>query len=375
MERVTLEDIRFMNLAIREAYRAKGKTLPNPAVGAVVVKNGKVIATGYHERAGLPHAEAVALERAGKEAKGATLYVTLEPCNHYGRTPPCTERIIRAGVKEVVIGVRDPNPVAAGGVERLKSAGIKVKTGVLKKRCFELIEDFVVNTLKKRAFLNLKLALTLDGKIADKYGNSKWITGEASRKFVQKLRSWHNAVMVGIGTVLKDNPRLTVREFPVEKRPFAVVVDRELKIPTNCFLVKERAEELIVITAQESLFSYKAGILKDLGVKLLPVFDLGEKLDLKEALTALKEEFGIYSVLCEGGALLAYSLLSENLVDKLTLFYAPKILGEDGIPAFKGSFGAIEKALKLEPLRRLKFKEDTCLFFHSRELHEIGKKV
>jgi len=369
MERVTLEDIRFMNLAIREAYRAKGKTLPNPAVGAVVVKNGKVIATGYHERAGLPHAEAVALERAGKEAKGATLYVTLEPCNHYGRTPPCTERIIRAGVKEVVIGVRDPNPVAAGGVERLKSAGIKVKTGVLKKRCFELIEDFVVNTLKKRAFLNLKLALTLDGKIADKYGNSKWITGEASRKFVQKLRSWHNAVMVGIGTVLKDNPKLTVREFPVEKQPFAVVVDRELKIPTNCFLIKERAEELIVITAQESLFSYKAGILKDLGVKLLPVFDLGEKLDLKEALTVLKEEFGIYSVLCEGGALLAYSLLSENLVDKLTLFYAPKILGEDGIPAFKGSFGSIEKAFKLEPFRRLKFKEDTYLSFHSRELH------
>ncbi len=375
MERVTLEDIRFMNLAIREAYRAKGKTLPNPAVGAVVVKNGKVIATGYHKRAGLPHAEAVALERAGEKAKGATLYVTLEPCNHYGRTPPCTERIIEAGIREVVIGVRDPNPVAAGGVERLRAAGIKVKTGVLKKRCFELIEDFVVNTLKKRAFLNLKLALTLDGKIADRHGNSKWITGKASRRFVQKLRSWHNAVMVGIGTVLKDNPRLTVRDFPVEKQPSAVVVDRQLKIPTNCYLVKERAEELIVITAQESLFSYKAGILKDLGVKLLPVFDLGGKLDLKEALTSLKEEFGIYSVLCEGGALLSWSLLSENLVDKLTLFYAPKILGEDGISAFRGSLGSIEKAYKLKPLRRLKFKEDTYLSFYSRGLHEIRRKI
>lgn len=375
MEKVTLEDIRFMNLAIREAYRGKGKTLPNPAVGAVLVKDDKVIAKGYHKRAGLPHAEAIALERAGERAKGATLYVTLEPCNHYGRTPPCTERIIKAGVKEVVIGIRDPNPVAAGGVERLRSAGIKVKIGVLKKKCFELIEDFVVNILKKRAFLNLKLALTLDGKIADKNGNSKWITGKAARNFVQKLRSWHNAVMVGIGTVLKDNPKLTVRDFPVDRQPFAVVVDRQLKIPTNCYLVKERPEELIVITAQESLLSYKAGILKDLGVKLLPVFDLGDRLDLKEALTRLKEELGIYSVLCEGGALLAWSLLSENLVDKLTLFYAPKVLGEDGVPAFRGSFGSIEKAFKVKPLRKLKVGEDALLIFYRRELYSLMEKM
>jgi diaminohydroxyphosphoribosylaminopyrimidine deaminase/5-amino-6-(5-phosphoribosylamino)uracil reductase len=372
MDRITLEDIKFMNLAVREAYRAKGKTLPNPAVGAVVVKDGRVISTGYHKRAGLPHAEAVALERAGDRARGARIYVTLEPCNHYGRTPPCTEKIIRSGIKEVVIGVRDPNPKASGGVERLKGAGIKVKLGVLKKRCLELIDDFTVNILKNRAFLNLKIASTLDGRIADKNGYSKWITNEKSRRYVQKLRTYHNAVMVGIGTVLKDNPKLTVRDLPVERQPFAVVVDRELKIPTNCYLVKERAKELIVVTSQESLLTYKAGILKDLGVRLLPVFDLGDKLDLKEALEKLKSEVGIYSVLCEGGSRLAYSLISEDLVDKLTLFYSPKILGSEGVPMFGGAVGELPQEEKFKLIRSLRFYSDTLLVFIDREIYYKG---
>ncbi|SMO49581.1 diaminohydroxyphosphoribosylaminopyrimidine deaminase [Balnearium lithotrophicum] len=372
MDRITLEDIKFMNLALREAYRAKGKTLPNPAVGAVVVKDGRVISTGYHKRAGLPHAEVVALERAGDRARGARIYVTLEPCNHYGRTPPCTEKIIRSGVKEVVIGVRDPNPEASGGVERLKGAGIEVKVGVLKKRCLELIDDFTVNVLKNRAFLNLKIASTLDGRIADRNGNSKWITNEASRRYVQRLRSYHNGVMVGIGTVLKDNPKLTVRDFPVERQPFAVVVDRELRIPTNCYLVKERAKELIVVTSQESLLTYKAGILKDLGVRLLPVFDLGDNLDLKEALEKLKSEVGIYSVLCEGGSRLAYSLLSENLVDKLTLFYSPKIVGNEGVPMFGGNVGELPQEEKFKLIRSSRFYSDTLLVFIDRELYYKG---
>ena len=368
MERVSLEDIKFMNFAVREAYRGKGKTLPNPAVGAVLVKRGRVISTGYHERAGLPHAEAIAIERAGSEAKGGKLYVTLEPCNHYGRTPPCTEKIIKAGIKEVIIGVRDPNPKASGGVERLLKAGISVKTGVLKKRCLELIDDFTVNLLKKRAFLNLKLASTLDGKIADRNGHSKWITGKTSRRFVQKLRSWHNAVMVGIGTVLRDDPKLTVRDFPVEKQPLAIVVDGSLKIPTNCYLVKERARELIVITAQESLLTYKAGILRDLGVRLLPVFNMGNKLDLKEALVRLKDELGIFSVLCEGGARLAHSLMAEDLVDKLTIFYSPKVVGSDGIPMFNGPLMELPQEEKFHSIRTMRFSSDTLLVLMKKEL-------
>ncbi len=327
-----------MKIAISEGYKGKGRTLPNPAVGAVIVKEGRIISTGYHRKAGLPHAERVAIERAGREAKGSTLYVTLEPCNHYGRTPPCTEAIISAGIKRVVIGALDPNPVASGGVERLRKAGIEVEVGVLERECRELVEDFVFNLNSSRPFLSLKLASTLDGALADKSGNSKWITSKESRAFVHKLRSWHNGVMVGIGTVLKDDPLLTVREYRVESQPLAVVVDPKLKIPTNCRLVKERAKELIVITEQDSLLSYKAGILKDLGVRLLPVFGAEGKIDLKEALTALKEEFSLYSLLCEGGSRLAGELLKASLVNKLYLFYAPKALtGRDFYPLFGGA--------------------------------------
>ncbi len=321
----------FMKLAIAEAYRGKGKTLPNPAVGAVIVKEGKVVATGFHKKAGLPHAEAEALEKAKNRAKGSVLYVTLEPCNHYGRTPPCTEKIIRAGVKRVVIGTRDPNPVAKGGVEKLQKAGIEVVVGVLENDCRELIDDFVHLLHNNRPFVSLKLAATLDGNIADFKGTSKWITDEEARRYVHKFRSFHNAVMVGVGTVLKDDPLLNVRYLDTDSQPKAVVLDRDLRIPVHCRLVKERAGDLIVITAQKSLLGYKAGILKDLGVTLLPVYGKGELLDLEEGLQKLMEEYGIYSVFCEGGSKLAGNLLSEGLMDKVYLFYAPKLIGR-GVP-------------------------------------------
>jgi len=364
---VSVDDLKYMKLAIREAYKAKGRTLPNPAVGAVLVKNGRVISEGYHRKAGAPHAEVVAIEKAGKNAEGSTLYVTLEPCNHYGRTPPCTQRIISSGIRRVVIGIRDPNPVASGGVERLKGAGIEVTVGVLKKQCFELIDDFVVNLKERRAFLHLKLASTLDGKIADSEGNSKWITSEVSRRKVHSLRKMHNAVMVGVGTVLKDNPKLTVRDIEVEKQPLAVVVDRNLRIPVNSYLVKERSQELIVVTSQESLFSYKAGILRDLGVRLLPVYDLGGKLDLREALQTLMEEFCVYSVLCEGGAGLSSSLLSQDLVDKLTVFYAPKVMGK-GLSSFEQFPGSLRTAKELLLFKVEKVGKDFSATFYKKNL-------
>jgi len=362
-----------MKLALAEGYRGKGKTLPNPAVGAVLVKDGRVVSTGYHERAGLPHAERIAIEKAGREARGATLFVTLEPCNHHGRTPPCTEAIIRAGIKKVVVGVRDPNPVASGGIERLREAGIEVEVGVLERECFELIDDFVANLNSERPFVSLKLALTLDGALADSRGTSKWITGEEARAFVHRLRSYHNAVMVGIGTVLKDDPLLTVREYPVEKQPLAVVVDPSLKIPLNCRLIKKRASELVVVTAQSSLLSYKAGVLKDLGVRLVPVFGAEGILDLKEGLVALRRELSVYSVMCEGGSTLAGYLLKEELIDKLYLFYAPKVLGGgEFLPAFGGSPAVLEEARSFEPFDLLTFKKDTLVKLYGRSL--LGRR-
>jgi len=365
-------DSYFMELALKEAYRAKGRTLPNPAVGAVVVKDGKVISTGFHQRAGMPHAERVALDKAGASARGATLYVTLEPCNHYGRTPPCTERIIESGVRRVVVGIRDPNPVARGGVERLREAGIEVKVGVLKEKCFELIEDFTVNLKFERPFLSLKLASTLDGATADKKGKSKWITSEESRRLVHLLRSYHSAVMVGIGTVLSDDPLLTVRLLPSDFQPLPVVVDPSLKIPTNCRLVKERASELILITAQESLLSYKAEILKDLGVRIVPVYNFGDRLDLLEALNYLRDEFGIYSVLCEGGAKLSYSLLREGLIDKFYLFYSPKVLaGRDFYPLFMGESRELDNAYRFKLFGVEKVDGDALLKLYSTRLSSV----
>ncbi|MEO2069241.1 MAG: bifunctional diaminohydroxyphosphoribosylaminopyrimidine deaminase/5-amino-6-(5-phosphoribosylamino)uracil reductase RibD [Desulfurobacteriaceae bacterium] len=331
-----ITDEKFMKLAIKEAYKAKGKTLPNPAVGAVIVKDGKVIATGYHEKVGLPHAERIAIEKAGENAKGSILYVTLEPCNHYGKTPPCSEKIINAGIKKVVVGIRDPNPVARGGVERLKSAGIEVKVGVLEKECFELIDDFIVNLKEDRPFISLKLAATLDGKIADYKGNSKWITSKESRKLVHLLRSYHNAVMVGIGTVLKDDPLLNVREVETNFQPKAIVVDPHLKIPLDCRLIKSRSEDLIIITTRKSMTSEKSLFLRERGVKLL---EAGKSsIELKTVLGRLRKEFGIYSIMCEGGSKLAGSLLEENLIDKFYLFYAPKVLGGKGMSMFEGGF-------------------------------------
>lgn len=329
-----MNDDKYMEIAIEEALRGKGKTLPNPSVGAVIVKNGKIISTGFHEKAGMPHAEAIAIEKAGENARNATLYVTLEPCNHYGKTPPCTEKIIKAGIKRVVIGVKDPNPVASGGIERLKKSGIEVTVGVKEKECKELIDDFTVLVKKKRTFCSLKLAMTLDGKIAKKDGSSKWITGEQSRRLVHRLRAIHNGVMVGIGTVLKDDPLLNVRLVSAEEQPKAIVIDTSLRIPVHARLVKERAKELIIVTTEKALLSYKSGILKDLGVTLIPVEEDETGINMEAALKSLKE-IGIYSVMCEGGGKLAYSLVDKNLTDKFYLFYAPKFFGE-GIPPLNG---------------------------------------
>ena len=320
MRKISLQDIKFMNLAIRLGEKAKGRTLPNPAVGAVLVKDGKVISSGYHEGSGKPHAESTVLEKAGKLAEGGTLYVTLEPCNHYGKTPPCTHKILKSRIKEVVFGIKDPNPASLEGAKFLKSKGVKVVEGVLKRRCFELIDDFYFLLKTKRPFVSLKLASSLNGFIYARERRS--ITCEESLKLAHKIRSQHQAVMVGIKTVLVDDPLLNVRKVKTFSQPKAVVLDTNLKIPESSRLVKERGEELFVFCKKDLEDSDKARRLKEKGVRVIGVETEDGKVCLESVFEKLKS-FGILSVLCEGGAELGGKLLEKGLVSKIYLFYAP----------------------------------------------------
>ena len=239
-----------MQTAIALARKGIGKTSPNPAVGAVIVKNGRIIGKGYHKKAGRAHAEINALKQAGIKAKGAEMYITLEPCNHFGRTPPCTDVIIKAGIKKVFIGMKDPNPLVAGkGVRRLRSAGMDVEVGILEDECRGINEAYIKYITTKTPFVTLKLASTLDGKIATAAGESKWITGEDARRFAHRMRREADAVMVGIGTVLKDNPELTTR-LVKGKDPIRIVVDSQLRIPVNAKVLNKKRGGIIIATTK-----------------------------------------------------------------------------------------------------------------------------
>jgi len=367
----SFKDKLFMRMAVAQALKGKGTTLPNPAVGAVLVKEGKVLSRAYHRGPGLPHAEALAIRRAGEKAKGAVLYVTLEPCNHHGRTPPCTELILKSGVSQVVFGVKDPNPLAGGGARRLEKAGVKVLHGVLKRECFELVEDFVVNTVKSRPFVSLKMAVTLDGMIADSHGNSKWITSKTSRAVVHRLRARHGAVMVGIGTVLADDPLLSARGVLQTVQPKAVVVDPKLRIPAGSKLLTLRAKELILVTSAKSATSSKAELLRAKGAEILGVPAEKGRLNLRTALKALMEQHRIYSILCEGGARLAWELLESELVDKMYIFYAPKVLGARGKHMFAGSFESLAEAVEFCTFSVQAVKPDILVKLYSKDLNSI----
>src|SRR6185369_12601402 len=248
----------YMRLALRLAERAAGRTSPNPMVGAVLVRGGKVIATGYHRKAGGPHAEIAALRRAGIKARGATLYLTLEPCSHYGRTPPCVDAVIAAGVKEVVAGMTDPNPLVAGkGFRRLRQAGIRVRSGVLEKESRALNEAFNNFITRRLPFVLLKLAATLDGKIATATGSSRWVTGGEARRFVHDLRNRFDAVMVGVGTVLADDPQLTCR-IRGGRNPVRIILDPRLRIPLKARVLNEPGKTIVVAGESASREKQKA---------------------------------------------------------------------------------------------------------------------
>lgn len=347
-------DKQFMKLAIELAKKRRGLTHPNPTVGAVIVKDNKVIGQGFHLKAGLPHAEREAIRDAktkGFDIKGSTMYVTLEPCCHHGRTPPCTDAIIEEGIREVVIATLDPNPLVAGkGVEVLKQSGIDVKVGVLEKEAAELNEDFFVYITKKRPFVHLKIAQTVDGKIATKTGSSKWITSEKSRKYVHKLRAQATAIMVGKNTVLEDNPSLTVRGIKVERQPYRIVLDKNLDISLKYNIFKPDTK-VFVITSEEVDGSRFNGVEN---VKLIKLPLQDGRFKLNDILSKLYGE-GIVHLFVEGGKDLFSQFIRENLWDRMSLFIAPKLIGEDGI----SSIGSLDvedisqvKEFKIERIKR-----------------------
>ncbi len=342
-------DAAFMRMAVRLGRKGLGRTTPNPPVGAVVVTNGRVVGRGYHRRAGAPHGEVEALRAAGARSRGATLYVTLEPCNHHGRTPPCTDAIVAAGVRRVVFGVRDPNPrVRGGGATRLRRRGLTVEAGGEAAACAELIAGFATIGRLGRPLVALKLAATLDGRIATRTGASRWISGEPARRFVHRLRNEYDAVMVGAGTVIADDPELTCRRRG-GRDPLRVIVDGRLRVPlTARVLTNAAAPGTLLATAMHT--GRKLAALRKRGVSVLALPGRGGELSLRRVLARLAER-GVSSVLIEGGAALAAAALRERVVDRLFLLVAPKLIGGDGV-AMLGPLGvaALRDALGVRVL-------------------------
>jgi len=316
-----------MRLAVREARRGLGRTSPNPSVGAVIVRAGRVLARGHHAQAGSPHAEVVALRRAGPRARGADLYTTLEPCNHWGRTPPCSLAIREAGIRRVFVGSRDPNPLVNGrGISRLRRSGIAVTTGILRAECDELNEPWFHFITTGRPYVRLKVAATLDGKIAARGGDSRFVTGPEARARVHELRHQSDAVLVGAGTALADDPRLTARLPRGRGRdPLRVVLDTRLSLPSRLRLFRSgsRAGTLVAFAAGREP-------RRRPGVEYLKCRSRGGRVDLGDLLDKLARR-NVTSLLVEGGAEVSRAFLAEGLVDRLHLFLAPKVVGGDGL--------------------------------------------
>ena len=355
----------FMGLALSLAKRGLGTTSPNPMVGALVVKGQRVLGEGYHHRAGEDHAEVIALEQAGDKARGATLVVNLEPCCHTEKkTPPCTDAVIKAGIKKVVIAMFDPNPQVQGkGVEILRKAGIDVKVGLRSEEARRLNEVFVTFQQKKRPFFVMKSALSLDGKIATKMGESKWISNEESRAYANRLRSVMDAVLVGINTVILDNPLLLPKVAKPKRYPVRIVLDSKLRIPLSCELVKTASKYRTLIFTLPDQQADKESRLKSLGVEVVRV---GAGENRRVALAAVCDELRkreIMSVLVEGGGEVNSGLLKEGLVDKVVLFYGPLFIGgksASGLVAGKG-IDFLKDACRVDVLSVKKLKDDICV--------------
>lgn len=356
-----------MARALDLARRGAGRTSPNPMVGAVVVREGRIVGEGYHEKAGTPHAEVHALRAAGPAAAGATLYVTLEPCNHHGRTPPCTEAIIAAGIARVVAAVKDPNPrVAGSGLARLRAAGIAVTEGVLAEEARELNEAFFHFITTGRPFVIMKYAMTMDGRIATATGESRWISSPEARERVHRLRAAADAVMVGIGTVLHDDPLLTCR-VPGGRDPVRVVVDSRLRIPPSARVLSVRSEAPTWLATTPLAAPERRAAIRSLrrtGACPVEILEIPAR-DGRVDLGALLAELGrreITSVLLEGGAELNAAMLAAGAVQKVLGFVAPKLVGGREAPGPVGGSGvALPEAWRVEGLKVEKVGEDVLL--------------
>ena len=319
-------DEKWMRIALDLAKKGEGFVNPNPMVGAVIVKGERIIGEGFHTKFGQEHAEVEAIKNASESVKGATIYVTLEPCSNYGKTPPCADLIISKKFKRVVVGTLDPNPLVAGrGINKIKAAGIEVTVGVLEDECRKINEVFLKYIKNKEPFVLMKSAVSLDGKIATSKGESKWITSDEARRKVHASRGKYAAIMVGINTVLEDNPSLTCR-LEGKKSPIRVVIDSALKIPLDSNIVKTAKEIPVIVACTKKANEEVIRKLETLGVKVIATNDKEGRVDLKELVKKIGE-MNIDSILLEGGGTLNYSALSEGIIDKVQFYIAPKIIG------------------------------------------------
>ncbi|MCF7890449.1 bifunctional diaminohydroxyphosphoribosylaminopyrimidine deaminase/5-amino-6-(5-phosphoribosylamino)uracil reductase RibD [Candidatus Bipolaricaulota bacterium] len=355
------EDTRrnYMGRALSLAKRGGGFVNPNPQVGAVIVKDGEIVGEGYHEKFGGPHAEVNAIEDAGDSVRDATLYVTLEPCAHYGKTPPCTEKIIESGLQKVQVAIEDPNPRVAGkGIKRLREEGVGVSLGLMEEEARKINEIYFHYVRTDRPFVLLKLAMTLDGKIATRTGDARWISSESSRELVHELRARYSAVGVGVNTVIADDPRLNVRdaEGPDGSR---FVFDSEGRTPADSRILTLSSSAPTVLVAGQDVPDDRVEKFESCGAKVWQIPTDGRGLDLDLLLERMGER-GYDSLLVEGGAEIAWSFLDRDLVDKIRFFYSPKIVGgREAVPAVGGEGRAqVKDGLSVEDLTVERIGED-----------------
>jgi len=343
-------DESYIQLTLELAKRGIGKVSPNPLVGCVITKNNKIIGAGFHTKYGDDHAEINAINSTQETLEGSTLYVNLEPCSHYGNTPPCVDRIIREKIKRVVIGTLDVNPLVNGkSIKKLKDAGVEVKAGLLEKECIELNKFFFKLISKKLPYVTLKAAATLDGKIADVNSNSEWISSSESRKYVHSLRNKYDAVLIGANTALIDNPQLTVRHID-GRNPWRIILDTKLSLPLNLKLFQKNFDKRTVLVISENGLKKKRklGELEKIGVKIIIVKkQVNNKTDLKFLLKELAK-LNITSVLVEGGSKIFTSFIKQKLFDDLLVFISPKLIGEGVLVIQNIGINSIKDAINLK---------------------------
>jgi diaminohydroxyphosphoribosylaminopyrimidine deaminase/5-amino-6-(5-phosphoribosylamino)uracil reductase len=363
-----MNDIIYMQQALALAENGRGWTSPNPMVGAVVVKDGRVVGRGYHRQAGGPHAEVNAIDDAGDRAQGATLYVTLEPCNHFGQTPPCTRKILAAGIRRVVVAMSDPNPVVqGGGNQTLRDQKVEVVTGICEKEAQILNESFIAWATSGQPFVIVKCAATLDGRIATRSGDSRWVTGPASRQFVHRIRHAVDGILVGLETVKKDDPSLTTRlegeNGPTPgSDPTRIVLDTRLSIPLAAKLLHQSSDAPTYVVCGPDAPADRRAALENAGARVISGSMEGGRIDLAALMQQLGA-MGITSLLIEGGGTVIASALAAGIVDKICFFYAPKLLGgDDGVPICRGAGPeSMQQSIAVHDIEVFRFNADVMI--------------